>query len=94
MQLAIIADDKKKELMTEFCTAYLGVLSCHDICATGTSGRYVADATGLKIEYMLPGDHGGLQQLTARVAFEEIDAVLFFRDTSPSAMIDEKTRDV
>ena len=89
MQLAIVAHDKKKELLTEFCIAYLGVLSRHDICATGTTGRYVSEATGLKIESMLSGSHGGLQQITARVAFEEIDAVLFFRDTSAESSLNE-----
>ena len=89
MQLAIVAHDKKKELMTEFCIAYLGVLSRHDICATGTTGRYVSEATGLKIESMLSGAHGGLQQITARVAFEEIDAALFFRDTSSESTFNE-----
>ena len=38
MDIAIIASDKKKELITEFCIAYCGVLSRHNLCATSTTG--------------------------------------------------------
>ncbi len=80
MNIALIAHDKKKELMVQFCIAYCGILSKHDICATGTTGKLVAEATGLKIERFLPGSQGGEQQIGARVSYNEIDMVLFFRD--------------
>lgn len=80
MVIAIIADDKKKELMAQFCIAYCGILSKHKICATGITGKYVAEATGLKIEKLLSGSHGGAEQITSRIAYNEIDLVLFFRD--------------
>ena len=80
LNIALIAHDKKKELMVQFCIAYCGILSGHDICATGTTGKLVADATGLKIERFLPGAQGGEQQIGARVSYNEIDMVLFFRD--------------
>ena len=31
MNIAIIANDKKKELVTEFCIAYCGILSRHRV---------------------------------------------------------------
>ncbi|REJ32455.1 MAG: methylglyoxal synthase, partial [Bacillota bacterium] len=37
-------------------------------------------ATGLTIERMLSGPYGGDQQIGARVAAGEVDAVLFLRD--------------
>ena len=49
MEIAIIADDKKKELMTEFCIAYCGILCKHSLCATATTGKYISEATGLSI---------------------------------------------
>ena len=49
MNIALIANDSKKELMVQFCIAYCGILSRHNICATGTTGRLVAEATGLPI---------------------------------------------
>ena len=46
MEIAIIADDKKKELMTQFCIAYCGILCKHNLCATGITGKYISEATG------------------------------------------------
>lgn len=82
MEIAIIADDKKKELMTQFCIAYCGTLSKHTLCATSITGKYISEATGLKIERLLSGETGGAQQITSRVSYNEIDLLLFFRDTS------------
>lgn len=80
MNIAIIAHDTKKELMIQFCIAYCGVLSKNTICATGTTGKLVAAATGLKIDRYLSGTQGGDQQIASRIACNEIDMVLFFRD--------------
>jgi methylglyoxal synthase len=80
MNIALIAHDKKKELMIQFCIAYSGILSRHNICATGTTGKLVQEATGLEIQKFLSGPQGGDQQIGARIAYNEIDMVLFFRD--------------
>ncbi|MCQ2435620.1 MAG: methylglyoxal synthase [Clostridia bacterium] len=84
MQIAIIANDTKKELMVQFCIAYCGVLAKHTICATKMTGKMISEATGLEIEQLLPGTQGGLQQITSRLAYNEIDIVLYFRDTNRS----------
>ena len=80
MNIALIAHDVKKELMVQFCIAYCGVLSRHNLCATGTTGKLVSEATGLEIVRFLSGKQGGYQQIGARVACNEIDTLLFFRD--------------
>ena len=82
MEIALIADDSKKELLTQFCIAYCGILSKHSICATNTTGKLVAEATGLEIERLLPGSHGGAAQLTSRISYNEIDLLLYFRSTN------------
>ena len=69
--------------MIQFCIAYCGVLAKHNICATKMTGKYVAEATGLEIEQLLPGSQGGVQQIASRIAYNDIDLLLFFRDTSP-----------
>ena len=89
MDIAIIASDTKKELMTQFCIAYCGILSKHNLCATQITGKYISEATGLEIEKMLPGETGGEQQIASRVAYDEIDILLCFRDTQPQAKFDE-----
>ena len=80
MLIALIAHDSKKELMTQFCIAYCGILSHHTLCATGTTGKLVEDATGLPIIKDLSGSQGGAQQIGARISCNEIDLLLMFRD--------------
>ncbi len=80
MTIALIAHDAKKELMIQFCIAYCGILSHHTLCATGTTGKQVAEATGLRIQQYLSGSQGGDQQISARISCNEIDILLFFRD--------------
>lgn len=80
MNIALIAHDTKKELMVQFCIAYCGVLSKHNLCATGTTGKMVAEATGLNVQRYLSGSQGGDQQIAARISCNEIDLLLVFRD--------------
>ena len=80
MNIALMAHDSKKELMTQFCIAYCGILSKHTLCATGTTGKLVSEATGLEIEKYLSGPQGGDQQIGSRIACGEIDLLLLFRD--------------
>jgi len=94
MEIALIADDQKKELMTQFCIAYLGILSKHELCATSITGKYIEDATGLKIERLLSGSHGGSQQIASRIAYDEIDLLLYFRETSPENINDETDNNI
>ena len=80
MTIALIAHDAKKELMVQFCIAYCGVLSRHNIVATGTTGKVVSEATGLDIVRFLGGPQGGAQQIASRIGCNEIDLLLMFRD--------------
>lgn len=80
MNIALIAHDVKKELMVQFCIAYSGILAQHNICATGTTGKLVGEATELEITRFLSGPQGGGEQIASRIAYNEIDMVLFFRD--------------
>lgn len=94
MEIAIIADDTKKELMTEFCIAYCGILSKHSLCATAITAKYISEATGLQIERMMSGAQGGAEQIALRVAYNEIDLLLFFRDTNSKIVPSETDNDL
>ena len=82
MNIALMAHDRKKELMVQFCIAYCGILAEHSLCATHVTGKLVSEATGLPITLYLHADQGGAQQIGARIAYNEIDMVLFFCDPS------------
>ena len=89
MEIAIIAHDLKKELVTQFCIAYCGILSKHNLCATSITAKYISEATGLEIEKLMAGVQGGKQQIASRVSCNEIDVLLYFRDTRADAIEDE-----
>ena len=80
MNITLMAHDKKKELMVQFCTAYKSILSKHSISATATTGRLVAEATGLPVSLFLSKNQGGHQQIDARIAYNEVDMVILFND--------------
>ena len=78
MYIALMSHDNKKDLMVQFCTAYAGVLSRHNLCATSTTGQMVSDATGLHVHRFLTCQHGGSQQIGARIAYNEMEKELLY----------------
>ena len=82
MNIGLIAHDSKKALMQNLCIAYRGILSKHQLFATGTTGRLIEEVTNLSIHKYLAGPLGGQQQLGAQIAQNDIDAVIFLRDPS------------
>lgn len=80
MKIALIAHDKKKEIMIEFAKKYKDVLAKYDLVATGTTGKMISEATGLEVKRYLSGPYGGDQQLGGRIAEGAINLVVFFRD--------------
>ena len=91
MNIALMSHDNRKDLMVQFCTAYAGILSKHTLFATNTTGNMVAEATGLDIHCFLSFAHGGSQQIGARIAYNEIDLVLFFDDPNSPSMAEDVT---
>ena len=80
MNIGLIAHDSKKKLMQNFCIAYRGILSKHELYATGTTGRLVEEVTNLNIHKYLAGHLGGQQQLAAQIEHNQMDMVIFLRD--------------
>lgn len=80
MNISLIAHDKKKPDMLNFCTAYTYILKNHTLFATGTTGSKITEATGLEVERFQSGPLGGDQQIGAKIALNEMDVVIFFRD--------------
>ncbi len=79
MNIAFIAHDNKKELMASFCIAYKYILQDHHLVATRSTGIVINKATGLNINLLAYGSLGA-QQLGARIACDEIDLLIYFRD--------------
>src|SRR5690625_7715099 len=80
MSIALIAHDKKKKEMIDFAIAYTHILKEHELCATGTTGKKIEEATGLNIQKFQSGPLGGDQQISALVANDELVIIIFFSD--------------
>jgi len=78
--LALIAHDGKKDALTAFCVRNQEALKGWELIATGTTGKSIAEATGLQVQLYLSGPQGGDAQIAARVALGEVGAVLFIVD--------------
>ena len=80
MRIALIAHDSRKELMAQFCTAYIRILSQNELVATGVTGKVVHDNTGLPVRCLYPGGRGGAEQVRSLLACGEVGLPLFFPD--------------
>lgn len=80
MNIALIAHDKKKDDLIVLVKTYVHILEKHQLFATGTTGKRVAEATGLPVHRFRSGPLGGDQEIGAAVARGEMDLIIFFRD--------------
>lgn len=78
--IALIAHDKKKKELVEWCEHNKFRLEKHFLCGTGTSARLVAEKTGLPVRAYNSGPLGGDQQVGAKVVEGKIDMIIFFSD--------------
>jgi len=78
--IAMIAHDRKKDDLVLFAQRKQAFLRQCRTVATGHTGAQLHDEVGLDVEIMLSGPHGGDAQIAAKVATEEIDAVIFLVD--------------
>ena len=80
MKIALIAHDEKKDEMINFSVSYKHILESHELFATGTTGKRIAEATGLDVHRFNSGPLGGDQQIGAKISENEMDLVIFFKD--------------
>ncbi|PAT01478.1 methylglyoxal synthase [Candidatus Izimaplasma bacterium ZiA1] len=80
MKIALIAHNKKKKEMLDFCSRHESTLKKHQLLATGTTGHQIMENTDLIIHCFKSGPLGGDQEIGAKVANGEVDLIIFFRD--------------
>ncbi|EOH94383.1 methylglyoxal synthase [Enterococcus pallens] len=80
MNIALIAHDRKKDLMVKLVTAYEVILKDHQLYATGTTGTRIMEATQLQVHRFKSGPLGGDQQIGALISEDKMDMVIFLRD--------------
>ncbi|MDD2575187.1 MAG: methylglyoxal synthase [Acholeplasmataceae bacterium] len=80
MRVALVAHDKKKDIIIELAKQYEKTLAQHELFATGTTGKLIMEHTSLQITRMKSGPLGGDQQIGSMVAEQQLDLVIFLRD--------------
>lgn len=81
MKIALLADSRKNELLVNFCIAYGQILAKHELVAFFSSARLLEAATNLKAQPLVGNQVAGIGQLASRAMYNELDAVIFLRDT-------------
>ena len=79
-RIALVAHDNMKDEMLEWAKDHRNELFKHALVGTGTTGRIVAEHTGLEVERLKSGPLGGDQQLGGRIAEGRVDIMVFFWD--------------
>jgi hypothetical protein len=76
-RIALVAHDDKKEGLLEWARYNRDVLARHDLLATGSTGRMLADELNIGVTRFQSGPLGGDQQIGSRIAEGDIDLLIF-----------------
>jgi methylglyoxal synthase len=79
-RIALIAHDNCKADLLDWARYNRDTLSGHELFATGTTGRIIAEQLGLDVTRFQSGPLGGDQQVGAAIVDGKIDFVIFFWD--------------
>jgi methylglyoxal synthase len=79
-KIALVAHDNKKADLLEWAKFNRDLLAHHQVFATGTTGKLLEKELDFPITKLLSGPLGGDQQISARIAGNEIDFLIFFWD--------------
>lgn len=86
MKIVLMADNRKTELLVNFCIAYKSLLSKHQLISVYSTAKHLKasvdiEVSGLNVDYL-----GGIAQLAARAEFGEIDGVIYLRDADDDSL--------
>ncbi len=92
-RIVLVAHDAKKKSMVEWAAYNKETLKEFEIWATESTGKIVIEETGLPVNLLLPGPHGGDAQVGAMTAEQKVDIIIFFWDplTPQAHDVDVKT---
>lgn len=84
MKIVLLADSRKNELLVNFCIAYRQLFAKHDTYSMQNTAKLLKSSAELDVFGLSMDYSGGFDQLASRAMFNEIDAVIYLRDTQIS----------
>ena len=79
-RIALVAHDAQKPNLLEWVKFNQETLSRHRLFGTGSTGKLIAEETGLPVYRFNSGPLGGDQQIGAKIVEGEIEFLIFFWD--------------
>lgn len=79
-KIALVAHDGRKQDLLEWVKFNVETLRGHELYATGTTGKVIAEETGLDVHRFRSGPLGGDMQLGAAISENKLDVLVFFWD--------------
>jgi methylglyoxal synthase len=80
VNIVLLADNRKNELLVNFCIAYSQILSRHNTFSMLNAARLIHEATRLDINGLSGEMTSSLNQFASKAMYNEIDAVIYLRD--------------
>ena len=81
MKIVLLADNRKNELLVNLCIAYRQLLDRHELYSVYNTATLISKSADIQIDGLSTDYSGGFDQLASRAMFNELDAVIYLRDT-------------
>ncbi|MBQ1894706.1 MAG: methylglyoxal synthase [Clostridiales bacterium] len=80
MKIVLMADNRKNELLVNFCIAYRPLLMKHQLISVYNTGKLLRASVDLEVSGLSVDYSSEIEQLARRAQFNEIDCVIYLRD--------------
>ncbi len=80
MKIVLMADNRKTELLVNFCIAYKPLLEKHQLISIYNTAILLKKSAGLDVSGLSVDYSSGFEQLASRAEYNGIDCVIYLRD--------------
>ena len=80
MKIVLMADNRKNELLVNFCIAYKALLEKHQLISIYNTAKLLNASVGLDVSGLSVDSSSVFEQLASRAEYNGIDCVIYLRD--------------